>query len=110
MNEVLLRVLDEIETMDDISERESVRLNELCTMLHGLESLFEESGVRSALSRSLSFTSTDLFRSQTSVGREVPVWFKFVFLSELLEASMVRSSSLFLCLTALTFHSFRRPM
>lgn len=26
---------------------------------------------------------------QTSIGIEVPVWFKFVFLSELLEASMV---------------------
>ncbi|SCV74369.1 BQ2448_6801 [Microbotryum intermedium] len=68
VNDVLLRVLDEIEGQLDISEEESIRLNKLCKMLHGLEDLFEE-GV-------------------TSVGREVPVWFKFVFLSELLEASM----------------------
>ncbi|GAA5851143.1 hypothetical protein JCM8547_004143 [Rhodosporidiobolus lusitaniae] len=68
INEVLLRVLDEIETQTDISEDESIRLNQLCKMLHELESLFDG--------------------SETSVGREVPVWFKFVFLSELLEASM----------------------
>lgn len=29
---------------------------------------------------------------QTNVGREVPIWYKFSFLSELLEASMVRPS------------------
>ncbi|GAA5977789.1 hypothetical protein JCM11641_006073 [Rhodosporidiobolus odoratus] len=68
VNEVLLRVLDEIEDQTDISEEESIRLNALCKMLHELESLFEG--------------------SETSVGREVPIWFKFVFLSELLEASM----------------------
>ncbi|GAA6011922.1 hypothetical protein JCM10207_003430 [Rhodosporidiobolus poonsookiae] len=68
VNEVLLRVLDEIEDQADISEEESIRLNKLCKMLHELETLFEG--------------------SETSVGREVPVWFKFVFLSELLEASM----------------------
>ncbi|GAA5945607.1 hypothetical protein JCM1841_003914, partial [Sporobolomyces salmonicolor] len=69
VNEVLLRVLDEIEDQTDISEEESIRLNKLCKMLHELEGLFEGG-------------------EQTSVGREVPVWFKFVFLSELLEASM----------------------
>ncbi|GAA5988600.1 hypothetical protein JCM5350_005762 [Sporobolomyces pararoseus] len=68
VNEVLLRVLDEIEDQTDISEEESIRLNRLCKMLHDLESLFDG--------------------SETSVGREVPIWFKFVFLSELLEASM----------------------
>ncbi|GAA5883558.1 hypothetical protein JCM16303_005487 [Sporobolomyces ruberrimus] len=68
VNEVLLRVLDEIEDQTDISEEESIRLNRLCKMLHELESLFDG--------------------SETSVGREVPIWFKFVFLSELLEASM----------------------
>ncbi|GAA5914746.1 uncharacterized protein JCM6883_001077 [Sporobolomyces salmoneus] len=68
VNEVLLRVLDEIEDQTDISEEESIRLNRLCKMLHELESLFDG--------------------SSTSVGREVPIWFKFVFLSELLEASM----------------------
>ena len=40
VNEVLLRVLSEIEDQVDISEEESIRLNRLCKQLHGLESLF----------------------------------------------------------------------
>ncbi|GAA5898920.1 hypothetical protein JCM8208_005428 [Rhodotorula glutinis] len=68
INEVLLRVLDEIEEQTDISEDESIRLNKLCKMLHDLESLFDG--------------------SETSLGREAPAWYKFAFLSELLEASM----------------------
>jgi len=47
VNEVLLRVLDEIEDQTDISEEESIRLNRLCKMLHELESLFEGSEVSS---------------------------------------------------------------
>ncbi|KAI5474237.1 centromere/kinetochore protein ZW10 [Pseudohyphozyma bogoriensis] len=68
INDVLERVLNEIEDQADISEVESIRLNKLCKVLHGLESLFVE--------------------GESSVGREVPIWFKFIFLSELLEASM----------------------
>ncbi|KAM0748203.1 hypothetical protein T439DRAFT_76171 [Meredithblackwellia eburnea MCA 4105] len=68
VNDVLSRVLTEIEDQIDISEEESIRLNKLCKTLHGLESLF----------------TTDSF----SIGAEVPIWFKFVFLSEFLEASM----------------------
>ncbi|BGP08035.1 ribosome bioproteinsis protein ytm1 [Rhodotorula toruloides] len=75
VNEVLLRVLDEIEDQTDISEAESVRLNKLCKMLHELESLFDG--------------------SETTAGREVPVWYKFCFLSELLEASMADIMFLF---------------
>lgn len=45
VNEVLLRVLDEIEAQADISEEESIRLNKLCKMLHELESLFDGSEV-----------------------------------------------------------------
>lgn len=52
VNEVLLRVLDEIEDQTDISEAESVRLNKLCKMLHELESLFDGSDVSSMLSSS----------------------------------------------------------
>lgn len=40
VNDVLLRVLNEIEDQADISEEESIRLNKLCKILHGLESLF----------------------------------------------------------------------
>lgn len=89
MNEVLLRVLDEIEDQTDISEEESIRLNRLCKMLHELESLFEGSEVSDPSTYRRPSINLTLFPSQTSVGREVPIWFKFVFLSELLEASMV---------------------
>lgn len=46
VNEVLLRVLDEIEEQTDISEEESIRLNKLSKMLHDLEGLFDGSEVR----------------------------------------------------------------
>jgi hypothetical protein len=40
VNAVLTRVLTEIEEQSDISEEESIRLNQLCKILHGLEDLF----------------------------------------------------------------------
>lgn len=43
-NEVLERVLLEIEEQSDISEEESIRLNKLCKILHGLEDLFVVEG------------------------------------------------------------------
>lgn len=46
VNDVLQRVLDEIMEQIDISEEESIRLNKLCKMLHGLEELFEGDVVR----------------------------------------------------------------
>ena len=49
VNDVLLRVLDEIEDQVDISEEESIRLNKLCKVLHGLESLFAGDNVRFSL-------------------------------------------------------------
>ena len=45
VNAVLLRVLVEIENQEDISEESSLRLNDLCKMLHELESLFVEESV-----------------------------------------------------------------
>ncbi|KAK4048008.1 ribosome biogenesis protein ytm1 [Microbotryomycetes sp. JL201] len=75
VNDVLQRVLDEIMDHMDISEQESIRLNQLCKQMHQVEALFDD-GV-------------------TSVGAEVQVWFKFVFLSELLEASMADIMFLF---------------
>lgn len=83
VNDVLQRVLDDIEDQVDISEDESIRLNRLCKELHELERLFDGTS------------------SSTSVGREVPVWFKFVFLSELLEASMVHTHTHTLSLSGL---------
>ena len=48
VNVVLHRVLNEIEDQVDISEEESIRLNKLCKILHGLEDLFidENANVR----------------------------------------------------------------
>jgi hypothetical protein len=46
VNEVLTRVLEEIEDQSDISEEESIRLNKLCKILHGLEALFDGGIVR----------------------------------------------------------------
>ncbi|KAK4053248.1 ribosome biogenesis protein ytm1 [Microbotryomycetes sp. JL221] len=77
VNDVLQRMLDEIvEEHLDISEQESIKLNKLCKIMHDVEQLFDGDGV-------------------TSVGAEVQVWFKFVFLSELLEASMADIMFLF---------------
>ncbi|MBW0504702.1 hypothetical protein O181_044417 [Austropuccinia psidii MF-1] len=68
---VLQRILEEIEAQADIGENDSKQLNELCRSLHGLIELFEL----------VEFNRADICRY-------VPNWFKFCFLSELLEASM----------------------
>ncbi|EGG12207.1 uncharacterized protein MELLADRAFT_70705 [Melampsora larici-populina 98AG31] len=67
---ILERILKEIEAQPDISEIESQRLNTLCKSLHGLSKLFGDDP------------------QETSFAKYVPSWFKFCFLSELLEASM----------------------
>ena len=53
VNVVLHRVLTEIEDQVDISEEESIRLNKLCKILHGLEDLFidQNGNVRPGLLR-----------------------------------------------------------
>merc|ERR1711939_1136469 len=77
-NAVLFRVLIEIENQEDISEESSLRLNDLCKILHELEGLFVGSE-----------------GEESSVAHHVPIWFKFKFLSELLEASMADIMFLF---------------
>ena len=42
VNVVLLRILVAVENQEDISEEASMRLNDLCKMLHELENLFME--------------------------------------------------------------------
>lgn len=79
VNAVLLRVLVEIENQEDISEEASHRLNDLCKMLHEVEGLFVDEE-----------KNTEGEGSESTVALHVKVWFKFKFLSELLEASMVR--------------------
>ncbi|KAJ7504302.1 hypothetical protein B0H11DRAFT_1981579 [Mycena galericulata] len=72
----LSRVLEDILALPDIPEVESHRLSELCRILNALEALFVED-------------------EEPFVVAYVPSWFKFSYLSELLEASMVDISYLF---------------
>ncbi|KAJ7130610.1 hypothetical protein C8R44DRAFT_613672 [Mycena epipterygia] len=72
------RVLEDVLALPDIPELESHRLSELCRLLHALEALFIEDANQASF-----------------VADYVPSWFKFSYLSELLEASMVDISYLF---------------
>lgn len=72
VEDVLSRILNEIEEQVDIEENDSKRLNLICKSLHSLIRLFELQP---------EFDPADIYRY-------VPSWFKFCFLSELLEASM----------------------
>lgn len=72
VNEVLLRVLDEIEEQTDISEEESIRLNKLSKMLHDLEGLFDGSEVRVRVLLCVSlhrFLTSSSRHRPTSVGK-----------------------------------------
>ncbi|KAH9443619.1 hypothetical protein Pst134EA_032529 [Puccinia striiformis f. sp. tritici] len=69
---VLRRILNEIEEQIDIEENDSKQLNSICKSLHSLINLFDLQP---------DFDHADIYRY-------VPSWFKFCFLSELLEASM----------------------
>ncbi|KAI8456929.1 hypothetical protein BY996DRAFT_4610711 [Phakopsora pachyrhizi] len=74
---ILIRILNEVENQDDISEKDSISLNKL------LNSLKED------LSKFF-FTDGDGEGEEKvyEISRYVNCWFKFNFLSELLEASM----------------------
>jgi len=69
---VLQRILNEIEEQADIEESDSKQLNTICKSLHSLIDLFNLQP---------DFDPADIYRY-------LPSWFKFCFLSELLEASM----------------------
>jgi len=96
LDAVLARILHEIIALQDITTKESHRLNEICKMIHPLEELFvEEPGMvslRLPLSsssflhaRPLTFTSLGSLNLQySSVVAFVPLWLKFCYLSELL--------------------------
>jgi len=81
VNGVFARVLDDIGSQDDISEEESKRLNVLCRELHSLQTLFVPPHYSHAAK-----SEEDV--PPTTIGDHAPLWFKFVYLSELLEASM----------------------
>ncbi|KAJ7180742.1 hypothetical protein C8R46DRAFT_1211049 [Mycena filopes] len=68
----LVRMLQDVLALPDITEVESHRLSELCRIMHALEGLFDP-----------------------FVLAYVPSWLKFQYLSELLEASMVDILDLF---------------
>lgn len=69
---VLQRILNEIKEQVDIEESDSKQLNTICKSLHSLIDLFNLQP---------DFDPADIYRY-------LPSWFKFCFLSELLEASM----------------------
>ncbi|KAG0144181.1 hypothetical protein CROQUDRAFT_660349 [Cronartium quercuum f. sp. fusiforme G11] len=74
---VLKRILNEIELQNDISEIESKQLNVLCKSLHNLSRLFIRNNSKEKEEE-----------EESLIAKYVPNWFKFCFLSELLEASM----------------------
>ncbi|KAH9967245.1 Centromere/kinetochore Zw10-domain-containing protein [Russula dissimulans] len=78
VNFCLTCVMDDVLALPDITEVESHRLSELCRILHALEGLFID----------------DPEQPSFVVGC-VPVWLKFSYLSELLEASLADISYLF---------------
>jgi hypothetical protein len=82
--EILVLTMKEVEDMQDIGEEDSKRINEVCKVFEGLEACFED--VRRAL------RCADAQLEQTSVGLHVPLWFKFAYLSEILDGSMVRAN------------------
>ncbi|KAG9125143.1 hypothetical protein FRC07_008807 [Ceratobasidium sp. 392] len=78
VDDVLVRITEDILAMPDIPETESHRLHDICKILHAFESLFVvEDGAAS------------------SVTLHVPSWFKYSYLSELLEASLADIRHLF---------------
>ncbi|KAI9451675.1 Centromere/kinetochore Zw10-domain-containing protein [Lactarius psammicola] len=78
VNSSLMRILDDILALPDITAVESHRLSELCRILHALEGLFIEDPEQPSF-----------------VVACVPAWLKFSYLSELLEASLADISYLF---------------
>ncbi|KAI0272502.1 hypothetical protein BC834DRAFT_921934 [Gloeopeniophorella convolvens] len=78
VNFSLGQILDDILALPDITEVESRRLGELCRILHALEGLFVEDPEQPSF-----------------VVACVPIWLKFSYLSELLEASLADISYLF---------------
>ncbi|KAG9016703.1 hypothetical protein FRB90_002458 [Tulasnella sp. 427] len=76
VDDTLARMIEEITSLPDIPELESHRLSELLRILTGLEDLFSEG-------------------ENSPVVMHVPLWLKFSYLAELLEASMNDISYLF---------------
>ncbi|CCO28411.1 Centromere/kinetochore protein zw10 homolog [Rhizoctonia solani AG-1 IB] len=72
VEDALSRLIDDILSMHDIPETESHRLHEMCKLMHTFESLFVPSGESYVAS-----------------------WFKYSYLSELLEASLADIRHLF---------------
>ncbi|KAG8737597.1 hypothetical protein FRC12_017081 [Ceratobasidium sp. 428] len=78
VDDVLVRITEDILAMPDIPETESHRLHDICKILHAFESLFVLEG-----------------DTASNVTLHVPSWFKYSYLSELLEASLADIRHLF---------------
>ncbi|KAI0685608.1 Centromere/kinetochore Zw10-domain-containing protein [Cytidiella melzeri] len=74
----LSRILSDVLSLSDITDEESHKLSELCRIMNSLEGLFVENP-----------------NLPSFVVEYVPSWFKFSYLSELLEASIADISYLF---------------
>lgn len=88
IDDVLTRLLEYVEDLEDISEVESEKLATLCKMFGPLEELF-----------------VDGASQQTSVALFVPSWFKASYLSEVLTGSLVDIEFLFFEAGALVDYS-----
>ncbi|CAE6454428.1 unnamed protein product [Rhizoctonia solani] len=78
VEDILSRLTDDIISMHDIPETESHRLHDICKVMRTFESLFIPDG-----------------ESDSMVSHHVPSWFKYSYLSELLEASLADIRHLF---------------
>ena len=91
---VLMRILDYVEDLEDISEVESEKLALLYKMLGPLEEIFVDEATQVSpmlLIAKLNRSNMESFsiRQQTSVALFVPSWFKASYLSEILTGSLV---------------------
>ncbi|KAK4683475.1 hypothetical protein P7C73_g6781, partial [Tremellales sp. Uapishka_1] len=92
------RIATDILALDDITEIESNRLNELCKLLHPLESLFILQPEQVSSFFPIPYRDTKLTdkrlpspspQQPSSIVAQVPHWLRFCYISELLQANLV---------------------
>lgn len=95
VQDVAQRMINEILSQEDVGEQESQNLSALCKMLHDLQDIFAEGErVSEHLDHRAFRLCLPVDTTQSLVGAFVPSWYKLLFLSEILEGSMVRLHSM----------------
>lgn len=90
VNDTLGQIITDVLAQEDIGEQESQNLSQLCKVLHPLQDIFiEGEKVRVLVSCRWAPPLTRATDPQNHVGHFVPKWFKLLYLSEILEGSMV---------------------